>query len=97
MRTEHPPASTPEFVQTTAHYHHVRVRSRDAFSEFRTPLATETESSLAGDGYDVREGRAGPNRWLVESVLVPKSAVTDRAEAERDARRIVDHLEDDRR
>jgi hypothetical protein len=97
MGAEHPPKANPEHVQTTDYYHHVRVRSSDAFAEFRTPLATDTESPLDGDGYDVRVGRVGPDRWLVESVLVPRAAVVDETGAERDARRLVAHFEDGRR
>ncbi len=99
MRTESPPESNPEFVQTTDYYHHIRVRAKDVFSEFRTPQAATTAPSIDVDvdvdGGDVRVGRAGPDQWLVESVLVPVEAAADAEEAETHARRIVAHVEED--
>jgi hypothetical protein len=93
MRTEPPPESNPEFVQTTDYYHHVRVRAKDVFSEFRTPQAATDTPSVDVDGCDVRMGRTGPDQWLVESVLVPVEAALDEEAAERHARRVVDHVE----
>ncbi len=83
-----------EAVQSSDHYYHVQVRSKELFSEFRTPLSeSETPRSIGVEGTDVREGRMGTDTWLVESVLIPLDAVDDEDAARDLARRIVDAME----
>jgi hypothetical protein len=69
------------------------VRPEDAFAKFRTPLAGDTTLSMSRDGDDVREGRVGPDEWVVESVLIPVDAVEDGESAVHRARQIVDDIE----
>jgi hypothetical protein len=80
-------------AQTNDQFHHVQVRPSDAFTEFRTPLAGDTTLTMRRDGCDIREGRVGPDEWVVESVLVPVDAVEDGDAAIDQARWIVDDLE----
>lgn len=91
------PKSVPdadiEYIQTTKHYHHVSVRPRAAFDEFRTPLAGEKSLSMDSPGYDVREGKTGPDEWMVESVLIPREYSAGGAEAEQLARDVVEDLD----
>lgn len=87
-------APRPEVVQESQHFYHVRVRPEDEFTEFRTPLAEEDDSTeLPVEGEDVREGRTDTGDWRVQSVLVPLDAVADAAEAERVAAETVDSRE----
>lgn len=84
----------PEVIQTNDQFYHVRVRPKEEFTEFRTPLAAEeTPKSIVAEGCDVREGRLGPDTWVVQSVLIPLEAADSRAEAETLAGRAVDRLE----
>jgi hypothetical protein len=77
------PEATPEAVRATPEYYYVRVRPRDAFVEFRTPLSSpETPTTLVVPGCDVREGRLPTGEWLVESLYLPAEAVADEADVE---------------
>jgi hypothetical protein len=87
------PEANPAFVQTNDRFHHVQVRPSEAFVEFRTPLAGETTLSMRADGYDVREGRVGSDRWVVESVLVPVDVAVDGEAATRRAQQVVGEME----
>jgi hypothetical protein len=86
--------AAPRGGRVNRRYHHIAIRPREEFTEFRTPLSSEdTPRSLVAEGCDVREGRLGPDTWVVESVLVPRDAVEDRSEAEALAERVVRELE----
>lgn len=87
-----PPA--PELVQTTRDFHHVSVRPKEAFTEFRTTqAAADRATAIVGPGTDVREGQLYSGTWVVESVLVPLDNVADGREAEMLVDRLVDRLE----
>lgn len=88
------PEPRPELVQTTDHFYHVRVRPREAFAGLRTPPEdTAPARAVVGAGCDVREGRLDDETWLVESVLVPRYAAEDGAEAEALTDELVERLE----
>jgi hypothetical protein len=93
MDTYAVPAPRPVLTQTTERFHHVQVRPEELFTEFRTPLAGDTTLSTLDSGCDVREGRIGPDEWVVESVLIPVEAVEDGKSTTRCTWQIVDHLE----
>jgi hypothetical protein len=87
-------APRPEVIQTNDQFYHVRIRPKEEFTEFRTPLAAEeTPEDFVAEGCDVREGRLGPDTWVVQSVLIPLEAADGREEAETLAGRAVDRLE----
>jgi hypothetical protein len=48
---------------------------------------------MRADGYDVREGRVGSDRWVVESVLVPVDVAVDGEAATRRAQQVVGEME----
>ena len=55
------PKPRVELVQTTDYFYHVRIRPREAFTQFRTPIeAARTAWELTGHGCDVREGELQP-------------------------------------
>jgi hypothetical protein len=88
------PEPRSELVQTTDHFYHVRVRSKETFAELRTPPEdAEVAREVIGEGCDVREGRFDAETWLVESVLVPRHAAEDGAEAEALTDALVDRIE----
>lgn len=70
-------------------YHHVTIRPRADFAEFRTPFGSDGPPGIGPAGCDIREGRLGPDTWAVQSVLVPCDAVDSRVAAEQLAKRIV--------
>lgn len=87
-------APRPQVVQENEQFYHVRVRHEEEFTEFRTPIGTDDmPTSPVVEGCDVREGRLGPDTWVVQSVLLPVDAADNRAEAEALVERIVDRLE----
>lgn len=87
-----PPA--PELVQTTRDFYHVRVRPKEAFSEFRTTQeAADQATATVGPGTDVREGQLDPKTWGVESVLIPLDIAADDTEAKILVKQLVDQLE----
>lgn len=87
-------APTPEHVQTTDDFYHVRVRPKSAFAGLRTdPESASAAAAVVGPGCDVREGRTGTDRWVTQSVLLPRRAATDGAEAEELTREVVERLE----
>jgi len=87
-------APRPKVVQENEQFYHVRIRHEDEFTEFRTPIGTEAApTSPIVEGCDVREGRLGPDTWVVQCVLLPVDAANGRAEAEMLAERVVDRLE----
>jgi hypothetical protein len=93
MGTYAVPAPKPVLTQTNDRFHQVQVRPEEAFTEFRTPLAGDTTLSTLEPACDVREGRVGPDEWVVESVLIPVDAVEDGESATVRAWQIVDDLE----
>ena len=89
-----PRVPEPNLVQTTPDFYHVRVRPKEAFTELRTTQeAADHATAVVGSGTDVREGRLGSGRWVVESVLIPLDVATNDAEAELLAEGLVDRLE----
>lgn len=74
-------------------YHHVSIRPREEFTEFRTPPGPEDIPSIAPTGTDIWERRLGPDTWVVQCVLIPRDTVESRARAERLAKRIAEERE----
>lgn len=93
MDTSVVPAPKPELSQTNDQFHHVQVRPADAFTEFRTPLAGDETLSVTETGCDIREGRVGPDEWVVESVLVPVDAVENGDSVTHRVQQVVDDVE----
>jgi hypothetical protein len=88
------PRQSPKSVERGQHHYYVEIRPESEFDELRTPLAAETTPrSLVGEGCDVREGRVGPDTWLVQSVLVPLDAADSAAAATVLAQRVVTERE----
>jgi hypothetical protein len=71
------PDIDPTCTETQRGRYHVRLRPREAFTDFRAPLADERTASRAiAPGCDVREGRVD-GTWVVQSVFVPGDAAPD--------------------
>ena len=87
------PDPSPACGQKTDHYYLVSIRPREAFIEFRTPLAGDRSIEMDHPGYDVREGRIDSGTWLVQCVLVPLEAAEDAEHAEQLAAEVVRQLE----
>jgi len=82
----------PKTVELEDEYYHVRFRDPDEFSEIRTPDWATTVAEDVEEESKVRMGqRDGNEDWVVQSVLIPKSA--EKSAARSKAKQIVEKIE----
>lgn len=85
---------SPEVVEQTDDYYHVRFRDPDEFDTIRTPDWAENAAGSVSEGSEVRTGkREDSDDWEVESVLVPVDEADDEDEAKELAQKIVEKIE----
>ena len=90
-------AETPsaDDVEQSEDFYHVRFRDPDEFDSIRTPDWAKSPAESVVEGSEVRTGhREGGDDWVVQSVLVPVSAVDDESEARDQATEIVSKIEE---
>ena len=81
-------------IERGTDYFHVRFRDPDDFVAIRTPdWATNAAQSVL-EGSEVRTGdEAGNEDWEIQSVLLPRDAVSDKFDATEIAHTIVEKLD----
>ncbi|UPM42734.1 hypothetical protein [Halocatena salina] len=88
-----PETPSPEMVEESDNYYHVRYNDPDQFDTIRTPDWAANAAESVSQGSEVRTGQtADSDDWLVESVLIPTEGV-DEDGAKEQAQQIVEKLE----
>jgi len=83
---------SPETVEATEDYIHVRFRDPDEFDTIRTPDWASDAADSVTLGTEVRTGKhPDADGWAVQSVLVPASVGT--SDAESVAERVLEKIE----
>jgi hypothetical protein len=83
---------SPRSVELEGEYYHVRFHDPSDFAEIRTPEWARAVAEEVSSGSRVRTGRrSGSDDWVVQSVLLPKSA--GKSTARSDAVRIAEKLD----
>ncbi|XVH32074.1 hypothetical protein ACNS7O_02515 [Haloferacaceae archaeon DSL9] len=89
--TQQPPRI--DSVEEGDDFYHVRFRDPDDFDEIRTPDWAANAAQSVSEGGEVRTGkRKDSDEWLVQSVLIKKSAGEEKAREQ--AREIIEKIED---
>jgi len=81
-------------VERGTDYFHVRFRDPDDFVTIRTPDWAANAAQSVLEGSEVRTGdEAGNDDWTIQSVLIPRDAVSGKSDAKEIANRIVEKLD----
>ena len=82
-------------VDQSEDFYHVRFRDPDEFDSVRTPDWAKSPAGSVVEGSEVRTGhKEGGDDWVIQSVLVPVSAVDDESEARDRATDIASKIEE---
>lgn len=70
--------ASPNDVEKSDDYYHVRFRDPDQFDDIRTPDWAESPADSVASGSEVRTGHEDDgDDWKIQSVLIPTDAADD--------------------